>query len=160
MPNQHTHPRHNHGYRGTSIYRCWRNMKDRCTNPNNNSWHRYGGRGITVCERWNYFVNFIEDMGIPATSLQIDRIDNDKGYYKENCRWVSHKQNSRNKAGTVFLTYQGETKSLMDWAEYIGITGRDLRRRIYRGWPVERILNQRTRSELTSYMANRKVRVP
>lgn len=85
----------------SKIYRTWIAMLSRCRDLNNNNYHNYGGRGITVCERWYKFENFYEDMGdLPFYEAQIDRIDNEKGYYKENCRWVTCKENSRNRRST------------------------------------------------------------
>jgi len=85
----------------SKIYRTWIAMLSRCRDPNNNNYPNYGGRGITVCERWYKFENFYEDMGdLPFYEAQIDRIDNEKGYYKENCQWVDCKQNSRNRRNT------------------------------------------------------------
>ena len=93
-----------HGHRRTkkvtATYISWANMLNRCSSPNSPEFHRYGGRGITVCERWNDFRNFLEDMGIRPEGLTIDRIDNDRGYEPENCRWVTHKENNRNGIGT------------------------------------------------------------
>lgn len=85
----------------SKIYRTWIAMLSRCRNSNDNNYHNYGGRGITVCERWYKFENFYEDMGeLPFYEAQIDRIDNENGYFKENCRWVSCKENSRNRRST------------------------------------------------------------
>lgn len=83
----------------TAIYRCWRHMKARCTNPNDQKYARYGGRGIVVCDEWlKDFRNFYVDMGErPYDLYSLDRIDNDKGYYKENCRWATRKQQSNNR---------------------------------------------------------------
>lgn len=81
----------------TGEYKSWSDMRQRCTNPNNKYFHRYGGRGITICDRWlNSFENFLEDMGLkPAKGYHIDRIDNDKGYFKENCQWLSPSENAK-----------------------------------------------------------------
>lgn len=86
-----------HGYRWTPTYTCWLNMKDRCNNKNNINYRHYGGRRITVCKRWNKFENFLKDMGEKPEGLTLDRIDNNKGYYKDNCRWTNWKQQNNNR---------------------------------------------------------------
>lgn len=87
-----------HGMSKWPEYRVWNTMKYRCFNPNSDMYHRYGGRGIIVCERWkNSFSNFIKDMGRrPSSNHQIDRIDNDGNYEPENCRWVTPSENRLN----------------------------------------------------------------
>lgn len=87
-----------HGRSKTAIYKTWKNMKTRCHNPKGTGYKDYGARGITVCDRWiNSFENFLADMGECPPNFQIDRIDNDKGYSPENCRWTSRSQNAFNK---------------------------------------------------------------
>lgn len=87
-----------HGMTGSLVYRRWQAMITRATNPNIKSAHSYSGRGITVCDRWRVFENFLEDMGgISDPALTLDRIDNDGDYCKENCRWVTMEEQSRNK---------------------------------------------------------------
>lgn len=90
-----------HGLSNSKEYNCWRNMKQRCLNVNNTSWHRYGGRGIKICKRWvNSFENFIKDMGSPpSVKHQIDRINNNGNYIPNNCRWVTLTENTRNREG-------------------------------------------------------------
>lgn len=86
-----------HGYEGTPTYNTWRCMIARCTQENNHNFSHYGGRGITVCERWRTFANFLEDMGPKPKGLQLDRINNDGNYEPGNCRWVTPKENSNNR---------------------------------------------------------------
>ena len=108
-----------HGASHTRLYRIYKGLFDRCYNPKDTSYHNYGGRGIYVVKSWRTFESFqkwalangYED------HLQLDRINNDGPYSSTNCRWVTGKQNARNKRTTVWLTAWGETKSLQDWAD-------------------------------------------
>lgn len=87
-------------------YNSWAGMRQRCNNPSNKDYGRYGGRGITVCERWNDFVLFLKDMGErPTTKHTIDRVDNDKGYSPKNCRWSTKKEQTHN-SRVVKIDYQ------------------------------------------------------
>lgn len=96
-------------------------MISRCSNPNDPNWINYGHRGITVCERWQKFENFYEDMGeLPFYEAQIDRIDNENGYFKENCRWVTSKINGRNRRTSVFYKINNEKICQKELIERIG----------------------------------------
>ena len=117
-----------HGGSTSKIYKVYKSMVQRCTDPNTVGWERYGGRGITCS--WKTFEDFHKDMGdIPFAGATIDRIDNDKGYSKENCRWTTAKEQANNRRTNHMITYQGKTQSMMKWAEETGIKYRRLRKR-------------------------------
>lgn len=118
-------------------------MKSRCTNPSNRQWADYGGRGITVCQRWaDSFEAFLEDMGPrPSAKHQIDRTNNDRGYEPGNCRWVLSKTNNSNKRSNRIIEFQGQARTLTEWARQIGIGEPTLWIRLSDlGWSVERAL--------------------
>lgn len=90
-------PAKTHGMSETKIYYAWKTMRERCRNPNHAKYKDYGERGITVCEQWHSFINFYNDMGDRPEGTTIDRIDNDLGYYKENCKWSTPKEQALNR---------------------------------------------------------------
>jgi len=104
-------------------YKSWSHIKERCCNPNSKSFHRYGARGIKVCDRWlESFENFFNDMGEkPSKQHSIDRIDNNKGYFPENCRWATPMQQANNTRNTIFLEFYGTLKPLSYWCDYFNI---------------------------------------
>jgi hypothetical protein len=122
-------------------YRIWQAMLNRCRNPNIAQWKRWGGRGITVCEEWEVFDNFIKDMGSAPKNNSIDRIDNNGNYCKENCRWATKEQQARNTSANRIIEFQGEKKILKDWADYLNIDQASLRERLKK-WPLERALTE------------------
>jgi hypothetical protein len=114
-------------------------MMTRCLNPHRDQWRDYGGRGITVCKRWRVFANFLADMGPkPSPAHSLDRIDNNKSYTPQNCRWATRAEQRRNsRQGLVMLTVKGRTMCLIDWARETGIERRTLAARLYHGWSPE-----------------------
>lgn len=138
--------RKNIGAVRTPEYRAWFSLRARCLNPRHKQWEDYGGRGITVCERWlgpDGFKHFLEDMGLrPTPRHSLDRYpDNDGPYYKDNCRWATSKQQARNRRSNAYLEIGGTRKSLVEWEELTGIRGSTLRRRLLRGWDHDRALH-------------------
>jgi hypothetical protein len=130
-----------HGMSRTPVNMVWRAMRDRCVNPNNKSFANYGGRGIRVCERWDSFENFLADMGSRSNGYSIDRIDNDGNYEPGNCRWTTTKQQMNNQRRNRVLEFNGESKTIAQWAESTGIKWLTLRQRLDRyGWTIERAL--------------------
>lgn len=113
-----------HGGANTAIYSRWCSMKDRCCNPNNPSYHNYGGRGITICDEWvkdfEAFRTWAYENGY-RPNLTLERIDNNKGYSPDNCRFISNARQQRNRRKTVMLTYNGETKPLATWCDIYGL---------------------------------------
>ena len=124
--------KYKHGIAKTYAYRSWKGMLQRCYNSKNARYKDYGGRGIIVCERWKHLENFLEDMGERPKGLTIERIDNNKGYSPDNCKWATWKEQNRNRRSNHLVTYQGETKCLIEWAEALGIKYHILSNRLNR----------------------------
>ena len=128
----------------TPTYTTWDSMIQRCSNKHNQNYHRYGERGIKVCDKWLKFECFIEEMGLRPPSFTLDRIDNNKGYYKENCRWVNQKMQANNTSKNVNITYNGETHTVSEWAEKLNISRSTLNNRLFRSkWTIEKSLTRR-----------------
>lgn len=127
------------------LYGIWRGMKERCYSPKHINYHRYGGRGITVCEEWiNSFQEFY-DWAMAngyADDLTIDRKDNDGNYEPGNCRWATQKEQANNRRTNVKITYDGKTMDIKQWADELGICYTTLFFRITNGWPVEKAFNE------------------
>jgi hypothetical protein len=141
---------------GSRSYRCWQAIKQRCLNPNNASYRHYGGRGITICERWMNFDAFLEDMGDAPDGLSLDRINNDGGYCPENCRWADKKTQSRNSRQSRKIAYAGKTLCVSEWAEVVGIRLTSLRNRLARGWTPERMFTQPLKKTKATIGSSRK----
>ena len=120
------------GGKPTRLYKVWDGMKERCYNKSKNYYYRYGGRGITMCDEWHYSFEAFQEWAIAngyREGLTIDRIDNNKGYCPENCRWATIKEQNNNKSDNHYLTFRGETKTIMQWSELTGFSYATLSRR-------------------------------
>lgn len=132
-----------HGMKDTHEYWCWRDMKARCYKPRHPQFANYGGRGIRVCDRWlNSFEAFLEDMGLKpeGNRIGIGRIDNDGDYCPENCRWETQEQQQNNKRTSHYLTHDGVTLTVTQWARKLGMHPNTLFNRLCQGWSVEKAL--------------------
>lgn len=119
-------------------YRTWTAMRRRCNDKNDPKYPRYGGRGITICKRWGNFARFLSDMGPKPTAFHtIERDNNDGPYAPANCRWATPREQSRNKSNNRWITANGVTRCLTDWAEITGKNAGEISRRIDRGWTPE-----------------------
>jgi hypothetical protein len=129
-----------HGFANSRTYRIWAGMRQRCRS---NAF--YTDRGISVCERWRDFAAFIDDMGeCPSRRHTLDRRDNDRGYEPDNCRWVLHKINCRNKRNNRLLTLDGSTATVAEWSERTGIARQTILSRLRLGWSVDGALSTPT----------------
>ncbi len=139
--------RHGHASRGlkTATYFAWQDMKKRCSKPDNKYYSIYGGRGISVCDRWKYFPSFLEDMGPKPEGFTLERINNDLGYKPSNCRWATPYDQNRNTRRTKFIEFKGKRLCQRDWEIELGFVVGTLHRRFQSGWNIERALTTRTR---------------
>lgn len=142
-----------HGFAGRNgsaykhqIYKTWLNMRRRCSEVNNISYHNYGGRGIKVCDRWNSsFEDFLLDMGLQPKGKTLDRIDNNQGYYKENCRWSSWIEQCLNQRSNRLITAFGKTKHLTVWATENKLASSTISKRLSSGWPAEKAVSAKVK---------------
>ena len=139
-------PHHNatHGGSNTKLYSTWRNMLYRCENPKNRAYKYYGQRGITVCDEWHDFLTFKKwvDENNLGDGFSIDRIDNNKGYSPENCRFASDKEQSNNRRSNIEIEYQGELHNLTEWSELLGFEYKRIHNRMYKlGWSFEKAVS-------------------
>lgn len=127
----------------TPEYTTWQEMKRRCYKPNAPYYHIYGGKGITVCDRWRTsFVNFLADMGPkPFPEATIDRVNGDGDYEPANCRWASKMEQSHNSRKARMLTCNGETLCVRAWARKLGVVHRTICRRLEQSWTINRIVD-------------------
>jgi hypothetical protein len=136
-----THHSHAKDEKQSSEYRSWADMKNRCDNSNIKNYEFYGIRGITYCERWNSFDNFLADMGKkPSANHSLGRIDNNGNYEPTNCRWETREQQGNNRRDNVFLECDGQRMTISQWARKVGISRNTLYRRYRLGWSDEQIV--------------------
>lgn len=140
-----THRRNiTHGMSRSDLYAVWCSMKARCHRPSDADFHLYGGRGISVCDRWkNSFTAFVSDMGPRPDGFSVERIDNQKGYSPGNCKWASSKEQSANRRVTRYLTFGGVSRPLLEWAALLGIKPCTIYQRLHGGASDEDALNTR-----------------
>lgn len=132
----------------TRTYRAWSNMKTRCGNPKATQYAYYGGRGISVCEEWQTFENFLADMGESPEGMSLDRIDSNGDYAKNNCRWASMETQQNNKRSNRVLIYKGDQLTLSQLAQNAGINVGSLWDRLEVGMTVEDAVNTPLRNTL------------
>lgn len=132
-----------HGESAAPLYHVWQSMRARCNNPKHRNFSNYGGRGIKVCEEWDRSYTAFRDWAQRSgyrKGLQLDRLNNNGGYSPLNCRWITPKGNSNNRRTSRYLEYNGERKSVAEWAAEKGISYQTLYSRITDGWTVEKAL--------------------
>lgn len=128
------------------LYSVWKGIKKRCLNKNCKSYKNYGGRGITICKRWEKsFRNFVEDMGERPFGHSIDRIDNNKGYSPDNCRWADNCQQSNNKRSSKYITHNGIKKTYAQWSLFLNGNKALVYNRIRKGWSEEQAVTKPVR---------------
>lgn len=146
-----------HGRSKTRLYRVWVGMKNRCLNEKTDNYQYYGAKGISICEEWiddypafeAWALSHGYDDSAGAQECTLDRIDNSKDYSSDNCRWVDHKQQCNNQSSNRVFTYRGQTKTMSEWADAVGIKYATLRARIAKGMPFEKAIQP------TDYRAHR-----
>lgn len=135
--------RRTHGLSKSSEYASWMAMMHRCENPGRTSYADYGGRGISVCKRWQKFENFYADMAPRPKGLSLERRDNRRGYCPSNCAWATGTEQANNRRNSVQLTYKGVTMTLSQWARHVGSTQSTLSWRYHQRWRTAEIINGR-----------------
>jgi len=132
--------------RPTPTYTSWQAMRQRCSDPNADRFSSYGGRGIGICKRWNDYDAFLADMGTRPCGHTLERLNRELDYGPDNCIWADNKQQANNKSTNHWLTYQGQTKSMAQWCDELGLPYSAIRGRLRRGWNVEAALSTPVRS--------------
>lgn len=135
--------RQSHRESKSRLYRIYYNMRKRCENENAVNYHNYGARGITVCDEWKSYSNFstwAKNNGY-TDELTLERVNGDKGYSPENCRWATYKEQANNTRQNRYFTFNGETLTLTEWSARLGISKNTISQRLKYGWSVEEALS-------------------
>jgi hypothetical protein len=130
-----------HGGYLSAVYKVWHAMIERCRNPGDPSYSDYGGRGIRVCDRWQDFAAFRNDMGPRPARGMLERKEVNSNYEPDNCRWATPLEQANNRRNNRRITYAGETKTMADWAREKGLSKGCLKHRLDSGWNIERALS-------------------
>ena len=137
-----------HGMSNSRLYRIWRNMKNRCYNPNVERYNRYGGRGIKICDEWKddfqVFYEWSMNHGY-SDKLSIDRIDTNGNYSPNNCRWITMPEQADNKSNSRLFEFNNSAHTVSEWSEKTGISRDVIWNRIKRGWSIDKVLTQPVR---------------
>lgn len=136
-----------HGISKTSLYNVWIHMIDRCENPHSKDYSLYGMRGIKVCEEWHDIKNFYNwaiNSGYQKC-LKLERVDNDKGYSPNNCKWATNSEQANNRRSNIFFVVKGVKDTLANMARKYGVNYQTLNTRLKRGWSIEQALLLRER---------------
>lgn len=136
---------HTRGRRHTKTYGAWMNMRTRCLNPKSTQARWYERRGLTICERWLAFENFLADMGQAPEGMTLERKDNNAGYSSENCVWDTPTNQANNRRSNRWITFNGTTLTLAQWARKTNLKHSTIGRRLKVGWSVERALTEEVR---------------
>lgn len=127
-------PNYRHGKRHSKVYNTWQHILNRCRNKRAKAYKNYGGRGIVVCDRWLVFVNFYADMGDPPTATHsIERVNNDKGYSPDNCKWATRDEQANNTRRSRKVTLNGRTQTVVQWERELNIPRNRIYNRLRRG---------------------------
>lgn len=152
VPHNKSHGESWHGNRPscTKEYKTWLGIKARCNNPNEDSYQRYGGRGIRVCDKWMHsYEQFLNDMGrAPSKDFSIERIDRDGNYEPSNCKWATDIEQANNKSINRIIEFKGKSMTVSQWARCLGIDAKLITKRMFRGWSFEKAVTKRKRCPL------------
>lgn len=130
-----------HNMSKTPVYTNWSNLKARCGRPSHKDYKHYGGRGIELCDRWQKFENFLEDMGMPPSRKHsVERISNEGNYEPGNCRWATHIEQSNNKRNSLRLELDGITRTQAEWGRVTGLGWAVIQNRLTRGKSIREAL--------------------